>query len=67
MARALGASGAPGYVLVQLGTPPAEGIPLPATGLPRPPNDHLSYAITWYALAAVLMVIFLLWIRKVPA
>ncbi len=67
MAGALGAAGAPVFVLVALGAPPAEGLPLPATRLPRPPNDHLSYAITWYALACVLLVIFLLWLRKTRA
>jgi surfeit locus 1 family protein len=42
--------------------------PVPAGGLPRPGplkdnlrNDHLQYAITWYALAAVLVVVFALW------
>ena len=42
--------------------------PVPASGLPRPgmltvnlPNNHLSYAITWFGLAAALAVIFLIW------
>jgi len=32
--------------------------------LPRPPNNHLQYAITWYGLAAALLVIFTVWVRK---
>jgi surfeit locus 1 family protein len=53
------------YVLVALGAPPPEGYPEPARHLPRPPNNHLSYAITWYGLAIGLVVIFALWARKV--
>jgi surfeit locus 1 family protein len=42
--------------------------PVPSGGLPHPSalkvqlrNDHLQYAITWYALAAVLAVMFAIW------
>ncbi|HEX3350753.1 MAG TPA: SURF1 family cytochrome oxidase biogenesis protein, partial [Acetobacteraceae bacterium] len=45
--------------------PPPEDYPDPAQSLPRPPNDHLSYALTWYGLAATLLVVFLLYARKV--
>ena len=37
----------------------------PARTLPRPANNHLSYAITWYGLATGLLVIFALYARKV--
>ena len=50
------------YVLVALGPP---GIPDPARALPRPPNDHLGYALTWFGFAATLLVIFALYARKV--
>jgi surfeit locus 1 family protein len=42
--------------------PPAPG-GLPQVGALRPsfPNNHLGYAITWYGLAAVLVVIFGVW------
>jgi surfeit locus 1 family protein len=53
------------YVLVAMGPAPPERFPDPARHLPQPPNNHLSYAITWYGLAAALMVIFILWARKV--
>lgn len=29
-------------------------------------NDHLEYALTWFALAAVMLVVFLLWRRRRP-
>ena len=35
--------------------------------MPRPPNDHLSYAITWFGLALALAVIFTVWSAKVSA
>jgi surfeit locus 1 family protein len=52
------------FVLVAVGPAPAERYPDPARHLPRPPNNHLSYAITWYGLAVALVVIFALWARK---
>ncbi len=48
------------YTLVAVG-PPA--VPDPARGLPRPPNDHLQYAITWFSLSLVAIVMFLVWAR----
>lgn len=53
------------FILVALGPAPPEHYPDPARHLPRPPNDHLSYAITWYGLAIALVVIFVLCARKV--
>jgi surfeit locus 1 family protein len=51
--------------------------PVPPGGLPHPSplkvqlrNDHLQYAITWYGLAAVLVVMFAVWSvrrRREPA
>ncbi len=44
--------------------------PVPPGGLPFPgplrvelPNDHLQYAMTWFGLAAVLVVCFAFWLR----
>ena len=39
--------------------------PFPDTALPRPSNDHLSYAITWFGLALSLMVVFGIYVRQV--
>jgi surfeit locus 1 family protein len=61
---ALGVPSAAPYVLVALGPPGEDGAPIPATHLPRPPNDHLSYAVTWFGLAAALLVMFVIWFRK---
>ena len=52
------------FILVMVGSAPPERYPDPARHLPRPPNNHLSYAITWYGLAVALVVIFVLWARK---
>ena len=42
--------------------------PMPPGGLPRPgkivanlPNEHLQYALTWFGLAVVLLVVFGVW------
>jgi surfeit locus 1 family protein len=53
------------FTLVALGEPPPDLFPDPARHLPRPPNDHLSYAITWFGLALALAVIFVIWSAKV--
>jgi len=53
--------------------------PVPEGGLPRPAklqvtlrNDHLGYALTWFGLAAVLVIVFASWLfsrrrKDVPA
>jgi surfeit locus 1 family protein len=66
---AIGLPNVPPFVLVVLGTqtgagPTEEHWPDPARHLPRPPNSHLSYAITWYGLALALLAIFIVWARK---
>jgi surfeit locus 1 family protein len=52
------------FTLIALGSPSPKSYPIPAQHLPRPPNNHLSYAITWYGLALALIVIFIVWARK---
>lgn len=54
------------FVLVALGPKPPTSWPEPAHHLPQPPNNHLSYAITWFGLAGTLIVIFALYARKGP-
>lgn len=63
--NALGLQRVAPFVLIALGPTPPQGYPDPAKHLPQPPNNHLSYAITWYGLAVALVVIFVLWARKV--
>ena len=63
---ALGLRNVAPFVLVALGPQPPGEWPDPAKHLPRPPNNHLQYALTWYGLAGVLVVMFVLWSRKVP-
>ncbi len=65
MAAELGVPDAVPFVLVALGAADVKGFPRPATALPRPPNDHLVYAITWFSLAAIILVIFAIHARKV--
>jgi surfeit locus 1 family protein len=47
--------------------------PAPPGGFPRPvpvridlPNDHLKYALTWFALAIAFAVIYGIWMRRRP-
>ncbi len=59
---ALGMSQVAPFTLVALGSPNA--VPAPAQTLPRPPNDHLSYAVTWFSLAICLLGVFAVYARK---
>jgi surfeit locus 1 family protein len=60
---ALGAPAVAPFTLVALGKP-TETPPIPATELPRPPNNHLQYALTWFGLAAALLGVFGVWVVK---
>jgi surfeit locus 1 family protein len=64
IAAALGLATPMPFTLIALGSPSPKSYPIPAQHLPRPPNNHLSYAITWYGLALALIVIFIVWARK---
>src|SRR3954447_17048123 len=44
--------------------------PVPESGIPKPgpldiqlKDDHLQYAITWFGLAAVIVIAFAVWLR----
>lgn len=63
ISAAVGVRDAAPFALVALG-PSTGSYPAPAHSLPRPPNNHLSYVITWYGLAVALVVIFAVWARK---
>jgi len=64
VAAALGLPRAAPFTVVALGTTPPGTYPEPARALPRPANNHLSYAITWFGLAASLLVIFAIYARR---
>jgi surfeit locus 1 family protein len=53
---------APFYVELENPTPPG-GLPHPAALKPTLRNEHLQYAITWYGLALVVAVMFVIWLR----
>ena len=59
---ALGLSEVAPFTLVALGPP--SGPLIPVRALPRPPNDHLSYAVTWFGLAACLLGVYAAYVRK---
>jgi surfeit locus 1 family protein len=60
----IGAPNPEPFALVAMGPETAGTYPAPAQHLPRPPNNHLSYVITWYGLAVALLIIFGVWVRK---
>ncbi len=63
MAQALGwAKVAPFYI--DLESPvPASGVPKPGPLTVQLKDDHLQYAITWFALAAAMVIAFAIWWR----
>ena len=61
--KVLGVPSLAPFTLVAMGPP--DQLPSPAQTLPRPPNNHLSYALTWFGLALVLALIFASYAREV--
>jgi surfeit locus 1 family protein len=61
-AKGLGAV-APFFVEQETPVPPG-GLPQPGKIVVNLPDNHLQYAITWYGLAAVLVVVFVAWARS---
>ncbi len=61
LAEALDAE--PVMVVAAESDPPGGPIPLPVTV--AIPNDHLSYAITWFGLATVWTLMTLLWLSRI--
>ncbi len=60
-AKGLGSAAvAPFYVEQESPAPPG-GLPQPGKLVARLRNEHLQYAITWYGLALVLVVVFVVW------
>ena len=52
------------FVLTAIGTVPPGVFPDPVRTLPRPADNHLQYALTWFGFAATLLIIFGLYARK---
>lgn len=65
IARALGLPAVMPFAIIAMGEAPPSGMPAPAQHLPRPPNNHLEYAMTWYGFAITLLVFYVLYTRKV--
>jgi len=61
--KVLGVPGLAAFTLVAMGPP--DQLPSPAQTFPRPPNNHLSYALTWFGLGVVLALIFASYAREV--
>ena len=53
------------FTLVALGAVSPGTVPVPARELPRPTNNHLMYAFTWYGLAGTLLAVFAAYCRTV--
>lgn len=60
----LGYSKVAPFTLVAMGAVPTGVYPVPATEMPRPVDNHLQYAFTWFGFALTLLVIFTLYARK---
>jgi surfeit locus 1 family protein len=61
---ALGVADVAPFVLVAVGPSRPGVLPDPVQALPRPPDNHLQYALTWFGFAATLLIIFGLYARK---
>ena len=64
MAAAMGVDLLP--VVIHADRDPAATWPVGGQAIFAPRNDHLQYALTWYGLAAVALVIYVLLLRKRP-
>lgn len=54
---------APFFIELESPQPPG-GLPLPGPLRVNLPDDHLQYAMTWFGLAAVLVISFAFWLRS---
>jgi surfeit locus 1 family protein len=66
MARAAGVALAPFYVEAALDPASPEGAPVGGQTRAQLPDNHLGYALTWFALAIALAVIYVLSQRRPP-
>ena len=61
---AIGLPGLLPFTLVAVGPDLPATFPQPAETLPRPPNNHLQYAVTWFSLAVIVLVMSAIWWRR---
>ena len=66
MAEATGLSGVAPFYIDADATPNPGGWPKGGVTPIDLPNDHLQYAITWFALAAAAIVVYAVWRRQTP-
>ncbi|MGQ0664728.1 MAG: SURF1 family protein [Pseudomonadota bacterium] len=64
MAGAAGVAGLAPYYIEAGPAPNPGGFPLGGQTVMRLPNDHLEYALTWYALAVAMAVIYIVYHRR---
>ena len=64
IAKALGVHNVAPYTLIAMGALAGPNDPVPATELPRPQNNHLQYAFTWFGLAFALVAVFVAFARS---
>ncbi len=62
IAKGAGIGPVENFVLVAMGDSTAT--PEPSHGFPELPNNHLQYAITWFSLALVDVIMFTIFVRK---
>lgn len=62
---ALGFAQAAPFTLIMIGPKPVAGGPIPAPGLPTPPNNSEQYALTWFGLALVVVFEYVFYVRKI--
>lgn len=60
-----GLEGAAPFSLVLEGAPAAAAWPRPVPAAPQIANNHLNYALTWFALAAAVVIIFVFYSKGV--
>ena len=60
--RKAGANVAPFFIELESPVPPG-GLPQPGPLRVKLRNEHLQYALTWYALAVAIVVMFAIWLR----
>ncbi|HET9149176.1 MAG TPA: SURF1 family protein [Alphaproteobacteria bacterium] len=64
MAASIGVQPLAPFVIEADATPNPGGLPVGGQTRLNIPNDHLQYALTWYALAAILAVMFVVYHRR---